>query len=371
LNTLRLGLTRCIGSMWRAMSSAVPLGRMVLPLVLALPVGWGHAQTVAQASQILNQELRFKPFDKVELGDRERCPDWLGAGRDAVCRVLHVLYRDVYLSGFLMTRELASERLVIYHGGHEIPVSTQGLAQTDSALLGEDAALLVSRLYADDADVLVLFMPGNGFAPRDESPSVERIFKIVGNHSAFALLDGPGDSSASYFIAHVRGFLDRFAAPYRSITMVGRSGGGYSTTLAAAHDKRISCSVSFFGTLPMTLRLPVEGDGRDDLGDFEQHGLWLFRKLDYIDLYALATQPKRTHVQVYNEVDDCCFSGQVKGRRVAGMFERQYPAVRGFDVAILPRRSDADHNNLDDFALALVREKCPASQGTSRSIVDR
>jgi pimeloyl-ACP methyl ester carboxylesterase len=344
---------------------------LALPLALGLHVVSGNAQTLGDAASVVSQEMRLKPFDKVELGDRERCPDWLEVGRDAICRHLHVLYRDVYLSGFLITREIASERLIIYHGGHETPVSEEGLAQTDSGLIGQDAALLVSRLYASEADVLVLFMPGKGFAPRGESPSVGRIFMIVGNHNAFALLDGPGDSSGVYFLAHVRGFLDRFGAPYRSVTMVGRSGGGYSTTLAAAHDKRISCSVSFFGTLPMTLRFPQEGDDRDDLGDFEQHGLWLFKKIDYIDLYALATQPRRTHVQVYNEVDDCCFSGEVKGRRVAGMFERQYPALTGFEVAILPKRSEKDHYNLDSLALAVVQEKCPASQGTSRSIVDR
>lgn len=326
--------------------------------MLALQFDIGHAQQLAKPASILSQEVSFKRFDKVELAFREPCPAWLAVGDEAVCRLLQVVYRDVYLSGFLVTRAVPSDRLVIYHAGHEAGAALEGLARSDELLILPDAASFVGRLFAQDADVLVLFMPGTGFAPRDEPPSVQRIFQIVSNHSAFALLDSPGDSAAAYFIAHVRGFLDRFASPYRSIVMVGRSGGGYSTTLAAAHDKRIMCSVSFFGSLPLRLRLPAEEDLRDDLGDFEQYGLFLFKRVDYTDLYALATQPRRRHVQVYNEQDDCCFSGFDKGRRVAELFRRQYPAVRGFDVEILPKRSEADHYNLDESAFSVVQSKC-------------
>lgn len=329
-----------------------------LALMLALHLDPGHAQQLGRVSSILNQELSFKRFDKAELASREKCPSWLAVGDEAVCRLLHVVYRDVYLSGFLLTRAAPSERLVIYHAGHEAGGALNGLAQSDEWLVMPDAAAFVGRLFLQEADVLVLFMPGTGFAPRDEPPAVQRIFQVLSNHSAFALLDAPGDSAATYFIAHVRAFLDRFASPYRSISMVGRSGGGYSTTLAAAHDKRIACSISFFGTLPMTLRLPTEEDLRDDLGDFEQYGLLLFKRLDYTDLYALATQPRRRHVQVYNEEDNCCFSGFDKGRRVAELFRRQYPGVRGFDVEILKKRSEADHYNLDESAFSVLQNRC-------------
>lgn len=336
-------------------SAAVCALIALLAAVHQLPA---HAQSTQRAAKALNEELQFKRFDKVELAEPELCPSWLALGDEAQCKRLTVIYRDVHLSGFLLTRAIPSEQLYMYHVGHEGGIAFNGLEDTDASFIQPDAASLVSRLFAQEADVLVLFMPGHGFAPTAESPEVRRIFMVLNNHSAFALLDAAGDSAASYFIAHVRGFLDRFKQPYRSVTMIGRSGGGYSTTLAAAYDKRIDCSISFFGSLPMLLRLPVEGDTRNDLGDFEQYGLLLFKKLDYIDLYALATLPKRKHVQVYNAADDCCFSGEVKGRQVAGMVRRQYPALTGFETEILPVRSAKDHYNLGEAAFEVVQAQC-------------
>lgn len=221
-----------------------------------------------------------------------------------------------------------------------------------------DAAWLINQLAGRSADVLVLSMPGRGLKPMEESAQVKRMYSILLNHNAFAFLDSPQQSAASYFIAHAKGFLDQYGKNYRRIIMVGRSGGGWSTTLAAASDERIQCSISFFGTLPLKLRFPIEDEEIDDLGDYEQFGLDLFQTVDYTDLYALATTNGRKHVQVYNEVDDCCFSGSTKGRRVDAIFRESYPTQRGFSTVILPVRSESDHYNLDRSALSVIADQC-------------
>ncbi len=65
--------------------------------------------------------------------------------------------------------------------------------------------------------------------------------------------------------------------------------------------------------MPIELRTP-DLDGTDDLGDWEQYGPHVFRLLSYQALYEAAGgfQPRRRHVEIYNEFDNCCFSG-VKG----------------------------------------------------------
>lgn len=344
---------------WRAGLRAWP-ACILLVAGLALVPGHSAAQRLDRVQKIIRQEVRFKPFTKVELADGETCPTWLDITRmDGMCRKLSVIYRDVYLSGFLIEHRVPSDQLTIFHEGHnEKPQNAGSLQDPLVPLLPVDAAWFVSQKFNSGSDVLVLFMPGMGLEPIDESPAVQRLHSFFFNHNSFALLDLPGDGAAAYFVAHVKAFLDRYARGYRRVTMMGRSGGGWATTLAAAVEPRIKCSISFFGTLPLRLRLPVRGDERDDLGDYEQYGLSLLRRVDYLDLYAAASVPGRNHTQVYNLVDECCFSGEVKGRQVQGMFAAQYSEVKGFRVELLPARSDTDHANLDETALAVANARC-------------
>lgn len=320
--------------------------------------------------QALNNEIQFHRMGKVELSAGEACPSWLELGSEgSSCKRLDVVYRDAYLSGILVQHERASKALTIYQVGHEsTPLSVEDAGKRRAAPLAEqsdqlvyiDATSFITSLYAEGSDVLILFMPGLGLAPPDwASDQINRVHRVMGIHNSFALLDFPGDSAATYFLAPAKAFLDEHGNRYRQVRMVGRSGGGWATTLAAAVDERIQCSVSFFGSLPMRLRLPQTDDARNDLGDFEQFGLYLFKQTDYLDLYALGTTGGRTHVEVYNEKDDCCFSGGTKGIRVPTLFSKSYPTTKGFQVVILPRRSEKDHGNLDDSALRVVQEYCP------------
>lgn len=339
--------------------------RILTAFLLCLVFGpvFAGPSSIDQVKQILRKEIKFSRFDEVRLGPNRACPEWVNTENTLLfCQRLDVVYRGVYTSGMLIRSQDGSDELTIYHVGHEAVaqlISDPG--KFDSSVIGDDAAWLVNQFLRFRSDVLMLFMPGAGFAPEDTrfSNETKRLHGMLAAHSVFSLLDFEGDSAATYFIAHVRGFLDRYASSYSKISMVGRNGGGWVTTLAAAFDQRIQCSVSVFGTLPMKLRLPVDGDDRNDLGDFEQYGLMLFKKLDYLDLYALASLPRRHHGLILNETDDCCFSGRVKGRLMWDEFRNRYPDVRNFTWLNLPPRSDSDHMSLDKFAFAAIRKVCP------------
>src|SRR4051794_4575344 len=93
-----------------------------------------------------------------------------------------------------------------------------------------------------------------------------------------------------YFGSPVHYFMDpvvtvvnylRAQYAYTSISMVGLSGGGWATTLAAALDPRISRSFPVAGSLPLELRTPEER------GDWEQAVPELYAIASYLDLYVL------------------------------------------------------------------------------------
>jgi dienelactone hydrolase len=93
--------------------------------------------------------------------------------------------------------------------------------------------------------------------------------------------------------------------------MIGISGGGWTTTLAAAVDPRIKVSVPVAGSLPHYLR-PPGGlcTTAGDRGDFEQNHPPLFAIADYLDLYILGSHGlRRGQLQVLNQYDSCCFNG--------------------------------------------------------------
>jgi hypothetical protein len=104
---------------------------------------------------------------------------------------------------------------------------------------------------------------------------------------------------------------------YTDFNMVGLSGGGWTTTVYAAIDPRITLSFPVAGTLPLYLR----SDG--SIGDAEQTLPDFYRIAGYLDLYILgAAGTGRKQVQILNERDDCCF----------GVAQHKTPATYKEDV---------------------------------------
>jgi hypothetical protein len=93
---------------------------------------------------------------------------------------------------------------------------------------------------------------------------------------------------------------------YSSISMVGISGGGWTTTIVAAFDTRIKKSFPVAGSYPVYLR----SNSLRDWGDYEQTHPAFYRNANYLELYALGAYGSgRMQLQVINQFDACCFAG--------------------------------------------------------------
>ena len=76
-------------------------------------------------------------------------------------------------------------------------------------------------------------------------------------HSWFQQFEDQGDSPVRYFLEGVV-LVTNYALnvlKYKRIVMVGLSGGGWTTTVAAALDPRISLSMPIAGSVPQTASL--------------------------------------------------------------------------------------------------------------------
>jgi hypothetical protein len=108
------------------------------------------------------------------------------------------------------------------------------------------------------------------------------------------------------FVDPVFQMVNQLEAEGQQVYMIGISGGGWTTVLAAALDGRIECSYPVSGGLPYDLRI------HDDWGDWEQ---WhLAEIVPYRDLYRLAEH--QLAVQILH--DPCCFGGDAMRSVEAG-----------------------------------------------------
>jgi len=93
---------------------------------------------------------------------------------------------------------------------------------------------------------------------------------------------------------------------YRHIAMIGISGGGWTTTLAAAIDDRIKSSFPVAGSYPIYLR----SGSSEEWGDWEETVTALYNTINYFEIYILGGYGVgREQVQVINKYDPCCFGG--------------------------------------------------------------
>jgi hypothetical protein len=103
---------------------------------------------------------------------------------------------------------------------------------------------------------------------------------------------------------------------FTDVTMMGASGGGWSTVVAAAVDPRIRTSVSVAGSLPLFFPSATDTTCTYSRDAEQMNGPGqLYQGISYLDLYILAgngIQPsgaQRQHIQINNQFDTCCFYG--------------------------------------------------------------
>ena len=194
---------------------------------------------------------------------------------------------------YLFIPKQSNEKLILYHQGHN-----------GDFLLGKDTI----QFFLDrNFTVVALSMPLLGI---NNQPVVEinglGEMKLI-SHNQLRLLEANNFNPMRLFLDPIQinlNFLDK-KYNFKQYSMIGLSGGGWTTVVYSAIDERISNSFSVGGSMPFYLRV----DSRD-MGDYEQTNIELYQNVNYLELYVLgAYGDGRKHVQIFNKNDPCCFSG--------------------------------------------------------------
>jgi hypothetical protein len=227
--------------------------------------------------------------DSVEEGITDGRYESLYTGNLArIDRITTVTEPGLNSIAYLFIPKNANGELVIYHQGHD-----------GDFVIGIDTIRgLVENGYA----VLGFAMPQRGM---NNKPTVylERFgyFKLE-NHIHLKLLDTP---IRPFIEPVVVGVNYALSLGYGPVHMTGLSGGGWTTTVCAAVDDRISHSYPVAGSCPMYLK----SESRRDWGDYEQTVRDLYRTANYLEMYILgAAGPSRRQMQVINRYDSCCYA---------------------------------------------------------------
>ena len=194
---------------------------------------------------------------------------------------------------YLFMPEQPNEKLILYHQGHG-----------GDFLLGKNTI----QFFLDrNFTVLAMAMPllGMNNQPVTEIDGLGEM-KLT-SHNKLRLLEANNFNPMKLFLDPMLinlNFLDK-EYNFKRYSMVGLSGGGWTTIAYSAIDERISDSFSIGGSIPFYLRV----DSRD-MGDYEQTNIELYKHVNYLELYVLgAYGDGRQHVQIFNKNDSCCFSG--------------------------------------------------------------
>ncbi len=117
-------------------------------------------------------------------------------------------------------------------------------------------------------------------------------------------------------------YWDRICEVNQDITMIGLSGGGWTTHLLAAIDTRIKLSFPIAGSYPLYLRNGTENEAH--FGDLEQHYEPLYNEdiasdgtgggiATWLEIYVLGGSGKnRRQIMITSQYDECCFFGDPK-----------------------------------------------------------
>lgn len=190
--------------------------------------------------------------------------------------------------------EVASNKAVVFHQGHHGPFHKSK----------KEVAQFIERGF----NVVAFSMPLLGF---NNQPTVDisGLGKLkITSHDHMKYLSPEKGHPIKYFIEPVVILLNYLERRYdfASVSMVGISGGGWTTTLAAAVDTRIDKSYPIAGSYPIYLRSNSHGDW----GDYEQNNPDLYGVVNYLELYVLGSHGRnRKQLQMLNQYDPCCFAG--------------------------------------------------------------
>ena len=194
---------------------------------------------------------------------------------------------------YLFIPEESNQKLIFYHHGHD-----------GDFLLGSNT---IQFFLDHNFTVVAMTMPLIGM---NNQPIVEidglGQTKLI-SHNQFRLLESQTFNPMKFFIHPIQVNLNFLEVEYdfERYSIVGLSGGGWTSVIYSAIDDRIADSFSVAGSIPFYLRVSER-----DVGDYEQTNIDLYKITNYLELYVLSGYGNdRKHIQIFNKNDPCCFSG--------------------------------------------------------------
>ncbi len=211
------------------------------------------------------------------------------------------------------TNTANANRLVIVHQGHAHDLFG-GVGATANHLLQQGFTVLAMKMpltgLASWSNDTTAFIPGH------------QGFRTYSSHDDMIYNTGPsnGGQGFRFFLEPVVQGINHAMASMEGLTdisMIGLSGGGWTTSLMAAIDPRISLSVPVAGSAPLYRRNADPAA----VGDAEQFYAPLYNEniqpdgsgggiATWLEIYALGGHGEgRRQIQVTNQFDNCCFAG--------------------------------------------------------------
>ena len=204
-------------------------------------------------------------------------------------------------------------RLIVLHGGH----ASRWEGNLDTAL-----SSFLGNGYAVMSFSMPLVGENLGHAHLPDSGTVT----LQGHDAMPSELNTTEGIFIKYFLEPVVVGINSWDArtddPDPDITMIGLSGGGWTTVVCAALDPRIRLSFSVAGSSPLYIRRAIGMES----GDAEQSWPDLYQdedypraspppyRVNYMDLYIMGSGGAgRRQVEIRNQFDSCCHWGVAHG----------------------------------------------------------
>lgn len=178
----------------------------------------------------------------------------------------------------------SNSKLIIYHEGHY-----------GDFFLGKEA---IRFFLENGCEVLAFAMPLRGMNNKPVV-DIDHLGKVtLTAHGSLGLLDTPSFSALRFFVEPVAVAMNYMAScsGFDSASMMGISGGGWTTVLYSALDPRITSSYPIAGTIPFFLN--------EEGGDYEYFHPELIRTANNLEQYILGSVGEgRRQLQIFNKYD--------------------------------------------------------------------
>lgn len=207
-----------------------------------------------------------------------------------------------------------NQRLVVLHLGH-----TNNCTFNDGAFREPDIGMsrTLRRLLSRGFSVLAVYMPH------------QTIEDCTGRHEEMFSLATSGNPMKFFLETTLASlnYLKLNFPNYSDYSMIGLSGGGWTTTVYAAIDPRIRYSIPVAGTVPLYLRYSGYNHDREQILDS------FYNIAGYLDLYILGSHGQgRQQIQVLNRYDDEAFGERQHWTERIGMPFKS--AVRDYESRV-------------------------------------